>query len=348
MPPLVAAVLPGRYVPRRILAALVAGGLALAAGLSGRAGDLDRLVFYSTAAPPADYLGPIPVLLARADVGDAATEPTPAPPPAPVRGVTRVANASTSESVTGRTLTEPDLSPRPKSEAEDPIARAKRTIAEARQRFSQVRDYTCTFFKRERIGGRMTPQYVMKMKARTRPLSIYFLFVRPNAGREAIWVAGRNGGRAVVHDVGLGKLLAGTLELDPRSDRAMEDNRHPITEAGLGHLIDTVYERWNAEMKPGETKVTIVPNTRIGERVCTMIESLHPQRHPSYMFHKVKLYFDQEHGLPIRFEAYDWPRRPGLAAELVEEYTYHNLRLNPGLSEQDFDPSNPQYSFGRF
>jgi hypothetical protein len=362
MPRLVADVLRRRRHPsRRVIAAFTALGIALLPGLSGRAGDAEGVQLYSTAAPPADYLGPIPVLLARADDGETTTEPTrpaprepapaepaPASPGAPARGVTRLANASTADSVLGRTLPEPEIAAQPKPAAEDPIVRAKRMIGEARQRFSQVRDYSCTFFKRERISGRMTPQYVMQMKARTRPQSIYFRFVRPNSGREAIYVAGRNGGRAIVHDVGLGKLLAGTVELDPRSDRAMEDNRHPITEAGLGHLIETVFRRWNAEMNSGETRVTIVPNTRVGDRLCTMVESMHPQRHPSYLFHKVKLYFDHEHGLPIRFEAYDWPRRPGGQAELVEEYTYHSLRLNPGLSEHDFDPSNPQYSFGRF
>lgn len=344
--------------PGHLLVALsIVPGLALLPAGSGRAGDGGEVHLYSTAPPPADFVGPIPVLMTRADGGEtvAAAEPTlpaesvPADPagPAPVRGVTRLANAAASDSVS-RALPEPAIAPRPKVEAEDPIARAKRTIAESRQRYAQVRDYSCTFFKRERIGGRMTPQYVMQMKARTQPQSIYFKFVRPHAGREAIFVAGRNSNRVVVHDVGIGKLLAGTLELDPRGDRAMEDNRHPVTEAGLGHLIETVYERWNAEMKAGETKVVIVPNTRVGDRLCTMIESMHPQRAPQYMFHKVKLYVDHENGLPIRFEAYDWPRRAGAPAELLEEYTYHNLRINPGLSQHEFDPSNAQYSFGRF
>jgi hypothetical protein len=341
--------------------AVLAAALALGVGLTptGRAGDpVSAVRYYSTAAPPVDYLGPVPVLLARADDADPAPEavsprPVPAEPlgrasDAPVRGVTRLATAP-AESVAGK-LPEPVLAgPASRApELEDPIVRAKRMIAEARQRYAQVRDYTCTFFKRERIEGRMTPQYVMHMKARTRPSSIYFRFARPNTGREAIYVAGRNRGQVIVHDVGLGKLLAGTMSIDPRSARAMEDNRHPITEAGIGHLIETVSQRWGAEMKAGETRVTIVPNTRVGDRVCTMIESLHPQRHPSYLFHKVKLYIDSEHGLPIRFEAYDWPRRAGHPAELVEEYTYANLRLNVGLSDHDFDPSNEQYSFGRF
>lgn len=342
-----------RWLPRLLILAMASGP-----GPIGMAGDAPSApAFYSTAAPPRDFLGPIPVQLAMADASErtpapeaeppAAEPPTSAPPAGPpARAVTRLASSTEGAA---RPAAEPELAPKVKPPVpEDPTVQAKRAIAEARRRFAAVRDYSCTFFKRERIGGRMTPQYVMTMKARTRPFSIYFKFLEPNAGREAIFVHGRNADRIMVHDVGIGKLLAGTLDLDPRGDRAMEDNRHPITEAGLGHLIETVYQRWNAEMKPGETKVTIAHGATIGNRRCTMIESMHPRRHPSYMFHKVKLYIDQEHGLPIRFEAYDWPRRAGQPAELVEEYTYHNLRINPGLSERDFDPGNAQYSFGRF
>lgn len=248
------------------------------------------------------------------------------------------------------TLESPRASqPEPAAVAEpSPIVLAKRAIADCRVRFQQVQDYTCTFLKRERIDGRLSSYNIMAMKVRTRPHSIYVKFQKPTAGREAIYVTGRHGGRVLAHDVGLGKVIAGTLLLDPRGSRAMEDCRHPITEAGIGHMIETVYERWQAEMKEGETQVTIANGTRVGNRVCTMIESMHPQHHSSYLFYKVKVYIDQELGLPIRFEAYDWPRRPGQAGELLEEYTYMNLRLNAGLHERDFDPNNSQYSFGRF
>jgi hypothetical protein len=230
----------------------------------------------------------------------------------------------------------------------DPIPFAKRAIADCRARFAEVQDYTCTFLKRERLHGRLGGYHIMAMKARTQPFSIYFKFQQPNTGREAIYVAGRNGGHVVAHDVGIGKVLAGTLELDPKGSRALEDNRHPITDAGIGHMIETVYERWTAEMKQGETQVVVHTNAHVGARACTMIESTHPQHLPRYMFYRVKVYIDQEVGLPIRFEAYNWPKRPGQAPELMEEYTYMNLHLNAGLRDSDFDPSNAQYSFGRF
>jgi hypothetical protein len=227
------------------------------------------------------------------------------------------------------------------------ITHARRAIADCKDRYTHVRDYTCTFVKRERIEGRLTPQHIMVMKARTNPNSVYFRFQTPNQGREAIYVHGRNNGRIVAHDVGITKFLAGTMHLDPHGSMAMEDNRHPVTEAGIGTLIETVANRWAFELSPGESQVTIHDEVRVSNRRCTLIESVHPQRGPNFLFHKVNLYIDQEHGLPIRFEAYDWPRHAGAAAELVEEYSYMDLKINVGLHDHDFDPANKQYSFGR-
>lgn len=325
-----------------------------------------QIHYYSTAAPPADFEGPSPLLLALADpvtppaaVMDA--EPEKAPLLAPTPDATEsAALASPSQTEPTRVANHLDkparaastnraATPKPKLETlNDPITTAKKAIADCRIRYQQIHDYTCRFYKRERIDGRLGPQNVMLMKARTKPMGIYFKFVKPNAGREAIYVAGRNGGKVVVHDVGIGKLIAGTLHLDPRGSRAMEDCRHPVTEAGIGNLIDTLTERWAIEMKHGETQVVVQPGAKVGDRLCTMIESAHPRKGPDFMFHKVRVYIDQELGLPIRFEAYDWPRKPGGPTDLMEEYTYAGLKVNVGLRDAEFDPSNQQYSFGRF
>ena len=44
---------------------------------------------------------------------------------------------------------------------ETPIARALRMITDCQTRYQEVSDYTCTFYKRERIDGVLTPQFVM-------------------------------------------------------------------------------------------------------------------------------------------------------------------------------------------
>ncbi len=260
----------------------------------------------------------------------------------------RVASRSSSSSTSTSTSRTTAPASSSLTEPADLVAQAKAAIADCQARYVKVVDYTCTFVKRERIGKTLTHPHVMDMKARTNPTSIYFKFRTPNKGREAIFVSGRNSGKVVAHDVGIGKFLAGTMKLDPHGTMAMEDCRHPITEAGIGHLIETVAGHWNAELSRGESLVSIKPEMRIGAHACTMIETIHPAKNPHLLFHKVRLYIDQEHGLPIRFEAYDWPAQPGGPAELVEEYTYLDLKINLGLGEHDFDPANRAYSFGRF
>jgi hypothetical protein len=257
-------------------------------------------------------------------------------------------------SASTHTTLKPDLSarstpPRTKPKVDDePIARALRTITECQTRFEKVRDYTCTFYKREVVKGRLTPMFVMTMKARVNPKSIYFRFHEPYRGREAIYVEGRNAGKILAHDVGVTKFLAGTMEIEPTSSRAMEENRHPISDAGIGNLIDTVARRWAAELRPDESILLFDAEMAIGPRRCMMIESIHPRREASFQFHKVRLFIDSDLKLPIRFEGYDWPKEEGGSAELVEEYTYIDLRLNVGLGDMDFDVANRQYSFGRF
>jgi hypothetical protein len=128
----------------------------------------------------------------------------------------------------------------------------------------------------------------------------------------------------------------------------MQDCRHPITDAGIASLIRTVIDRWKAELNKSESVVLFDADMRIGSARCLMIEAIHPDRSPNYVFHKVRLFINTELGFPIRFEGYDWPKEEGGEAELMEEYAYDDIKLNVGLGDLDFDVSNSLYSFGRF
>jgi hypothetical protein len=229
-----------------------------------------------------------------------------------------------------------------------PIDQALQLIAECQCRYKKITDYTCMFYKRERVDGRLGGLHVMTMKIRRNPRSIYVKFQQPGAGREAIYIAGRNGGKVLAHDVGFNKLLAGTVLIDPHSALAMEGNRHPITDAGIGHLLETLAQRWALELNPEEAVVAFPDDALVGSQRCLVIEVTHPHRRHHFLHHKVIVYIDKDLGLPIRFEAYDWPKKAARSPELLEEYTYAKLRLNVGLGDIDFDTANPDYSFGRF
>ena len=53
------------------------------------------------------------------------------------------------------------------------------------------------------------------------------------------------------------------------------------------------------------------------------------------------VYFDKELKLPVRVEVYDWPKPNGNPnGELLECYSYTNLKFNLGLTDAAFE--NPE------
>ena len=96
----------------------------------------------------------------------------------------------------------------------------------------------------------------------------------------------------------------------------MEDNRHPITEAGIGALIDTVARRWAAELSSDESVIVFDSDMTIGPRHCQLIQSIHTRRQPDFLVDKVRLFIDSELNLPIRLKATTGPGNQVLPPDL--------------------------------
>ena len=219
---------------------------------------------------------------------------------------------------------------------------------------SRIHDYTATLVRRERIDGRLRDEESMQIKIRNGrevagqgrvPFSIYMRFTSPSAvaGREVIWVEGHNSNKLTAHEAG--RLLgAFTVNLDPDGALAMRDNRYPIYEAGLENLVVKLIEKAERDRAAGDCQVEFF-NAKVEGRDCTLIKVTHPERKRPYDFHVAKVYIDKELNIPIRYQAFTWPKRAGEEPVLEEEYTYTNVRLNVGLTDRDFDPSNPDYLF---
>jgi hypothetical protein len=112
--------------------------------------------------------------------------------------------------------------------------------------------------------------------------------------------------------------------------------------------VEQLLTRWNTERSLGQTKVEL-KDMKVDGRSCVCVKTEHPIDPKRYAYHRSRVFFDKEHGLPIRFEGYDWPRRGGAPdGELLEVYTYRDVKLNVSLSGIDFSVENPRYNFGRF
>jgi hypothetical protein len=211
-------------------------------------------------------------------------------------------------------------------------------LTEARQSFQNVRDYECRLLKRERVKGELLPESTMTMRVRNKPLSVYLRCDSPEAdkGLEVCYVAGRNQGMMRVHPTGLLGLI-GFVSLDPRDPRAFEKNRHCITEAGLGSLLESTARYWDMERHLRKTLVRI-SNDELDGRSCTRIETVHPDRNAgSFYGYRCVLWLDKTTHLPVGAETYDWPRRGDAeGGDLLEWYRYRDLRSNIGLGDDAF------------
>ena len=224
-----------------------------------------------------------------------------------------------------------------------------RLAYKAREKFRTVQDYTCVMIKRERVNGELLPREYLDMKARNRPFSVYFKWKEPYQGREAIYVEAQNKGKLLVHSTGVEKVVGGTVALDPRGKTAMENSRHDVTEAGIGNLVEQLCTRWESEKKLGKTQVEMKDNSKVDNRVCWCVKTLQPHDPSNYSYYRTRVFFDKDNGLPIRFEGYDWPSTGSSPdGDLIEEYTYRDLKFNVALGALDFSVENPKYSFGRF
>jgi hypothetical protein len=215
---------------------------------------------------------------------------------------------------------------------------------------SNVKDYTCTLIKRERIGDKLGEQEFMFVKIRHKPFSVYTYFLQPEKvkGQEALYVEGQNDGNLLGHGVGI-KKLAGTVSLKPNSMLAMQGQRYPITDIGMLNLTRRLIEVGEEDLKYGECEVKFFNGAKVKlgnqTRATTVIQVVHPVPRRNFRYHLARIFVDDQLNMPIRFEAYDWPAAAGDKPPLLEEYTYADIKLNQGLTDTDFDKTNPNYGF---
>jgi hypothetical protein len=206
----------------------------------------------------------------------------------------------------------------------------------AKAAYAKVDDYTCLLIKREKLGDKMTPDNVIEMKLRKSPFSVAMKWQQPKSlsGQEAYYVAGLHDGKMRAKPAGfLGAIGYITIPVDDA--RAKKTARHPITCAGIGHAIEEAVRNWEADLKSGASATVKIDTYTYAKRKCTRLEISYPER-GKRNYAKNIFYFDQATHLPIRVENFAWPAKAGGQPELVEVYSYVNMRLNVGLTDATF------------
>ncbi|MGA2193274.1 MAG: DUF1571 domain-containing protein [Nitrospirota bacterium] len=202
--------------------------------------------------------------------------------------------------------------------------------------YSKVDDYTAIFHKRERVDGELLPEENILLKFK-KPFKVYMKWLKgPHEGREALYVQGMYKDKVIGHEGGFFGFV--TMHMDPHGRLAMRGNRHPVTDAGIGRAIEII----TSDLKKGEAAneqrlKAIGEEMLYGRKAWHILMKLPPDG--GYYAPEYDIWVDEELNLPVKIVIY------GPGGELLESYGYSDLRLNPGLSDAEFDPGYKGYSF---
>jgi outer membrane lipoprotein-sorting protein len=217
------------------------------------------------------------------------------------------------------------------------LAGLEKRFQETEEALAKVDNYTAVFHRLERVGGNLVPEETTFLKFK-RPFKVYMRWINPFNGQESLYVEGANNNKVRAHGTGITGLV--TVNLDPKGALAMKNSRHPVTEAGLEVLVKTIGSNLQRGLRAGELVSKYHGERIVYGRKTRELEGILP-KDPSkgYYCYRCIVNLDIETKMPIKSRIFDWED------QLVECYGYEGLKLNPGLSDKDFDPKNPDYHF---
>jgi outer membrane lipoprotein-sorting protein len=213
-------------------------------------------------------------------------------------------------------------------------------VADMHIAYASIQDYTAHFIKRERIKEKLRDPEDIRLKFRE-PGKIYMRWLgREAAGREILFVKGRDQDRALIHEPRF-PISVVTILTPPDSPLVFQESRHPITDVGLGRLIELLAAHTHRALERGELATREIPADGPSTLVKAerRLELITPKTATGYLAHRAVVTIDLATRLPVAVELFD------ADVEFLASYTYKELIVNPGLTDRDFDPTNPQYTF---
>ena len=212
-------------------------------------------------------------------------------------------------------------------------------------------DYTARFEKTEvNENSHQLEKTVMQLKVQTRfrnttldaPRRIYLRFSEPNSvsGREVIWRQDLYDGKMAVREPGF-LLSLKTIWLDPNGFLAMQGQKHPISEIGIVKLTEQLLQKGRQDL--GNPNLTIhLQIDHIYDDHTTHLITI--TKNPTVPiegdYQRAEVVFDPERNVVLAFRSYAAPESPSDPPQLIESYSYHDLQMNVGLTESDFDVTN--------
>lgn len=209
----------------------------------------------------------------------------------------------------------------------DPIAFLETCI---RRYDRQVKGYTATLSKQERLDGRLQGTEVIAVAFREEPFSVLLKWKR-GARRAAatLYVKGENRDQLLVRPAGI-LSVAGIVVRDPNGRDAKKAGRYPLTEFGIKIGMQRTLASWKKARKDKALHIEYRGVRKIkeaGGRPCWVLKRTGYARPSEDGITELTLFIDKETWLQVG------TLLKGKAGKTIGSYFFRDIHINP-----DFPP----------
>jgi outer membrane lipoprotein-sorting protein len=195
--------------------------------------------------------------------------------------------------------------------------------------YAGVRDYTCLYEKHERAISNGELQTIRLAFRKPLDVRLEWLNDHGRVDQIAVYRQGANGGKLIAKRSGVLGSMVGTVRMDPHDARALEDSRHPITDVGLGHIVEGI----TTALRVGQLTPEVGREDTIDGGPAYRFEFGAASSTPILdvaSMQRAIVWVDRSLRLPIKVELLD------AAGSMIERHRFKELRLNVGLTDATF------------
>jgi hypothetical protein len=212
----------------------------------------------------------------------------------------------------------------------DPVAFLKECI---RRYDREVKGYTATLRKQERIRGRLQRREIIEVAFREDPFSVLMKW-KEGARRAAavLYVKGENRDQLLVRPAGL-LSVAGIVARDPHGEEAKQAGRYPLTEFGMKFGTQRALTSWEKAKKDGILHVEYLGVKKMeetGDRPCWVLKRTHPEAPTAEGVIESTLFFDTDSWLQVG------TLLKGEEGKLIGAYFFRDITINPDFPKDAF------------
>ncbi|MCA9093236.1 MAG: DUF1571 domain-containing protein [Planctomycetaceae bacterium] len=237
--------------------------------------------------------------------------------------------------------------------------------------------YTATFLKQEKIGRKpLDHLQTIEMKLRHEPFSVYMKWLTVKEGQEVLFVEGELNDRMLVKKGGMLSRMP-SVKLAPDSPLALNESRHPVTDAGILRLTEKLMKFRTEDLARIEkVKCEFIPGQSIAGRKCYCFDVTYSDPETEPLYRKSLTWIDEELSIPVCVKNYTWENGAQAAEDeeeeevveddesseagdmladaatpedptLIEFYTFTDIAFEKQTDPHSFDAANKDYSFKR-